>query len=241
MARQSSGSALLDALRIDDLALIQPHLTNERRETSELLYRPGDHIGRVFFPLGPSLVSFLVTNSDGADVETILVGREGAVGGIVSAGHLPAYCQITVKFGGPFLTAPIDAIEAAKDRSPSLSRLFTRYADCLLAQMFQSTACNAIQSVEERAAKWILAAIDRTGDSVVPLTQDELGSMLGVGRSYVSRVLNRFKSDGALTVSRGRMTIADKEALVNVSCNCNQSVREHFDTVLMGVYPNEGN
>ncbi|MFT3673501.1 Crp/Fnr family transcriptional regulator [Aestuariivirga sp.] len=238
MDRQSSGSGLLDALRSDDFALIQRHLMNETRETADILYVPGDHVGKVYFPLGPSLVSFLVTNTDGADVETILVGREGAVGGIVSAGHLPAYCQITVKFGGPFLTAPIDALEAAKDRSASFDRLFTRYADCLMAQMFQSTACNAIHSVEERAAKWILAAMDRTGDNIVPLRQDELGSMLGVGRSYVSRVLNKFKEDGILTVSRGRLTIADKHALAGASCNCNRSVRIHFDTVLKGVYPN---
>jgi hypothetical protein len=33
----------------------------------------------------------MVTNEDSRDVETILVGREGAVGGIVSQGYLPAY------------------------------------------------------------------------------------------------------------------------------------------------------
>ena len=44
-------------------------------------------------------------NEDGRDVETILVGREGAVGGIVSQGYLPAYTRICVKFGGPVRAA----------------------------------------------------------------------------------------------------------------------------------------
>ena len=48
------------------------------------------------------------------DVETILVGREGAVGGIVSEGYLPAYTRIMVKFGGPFVRLRVARLEAAK-------------------------------------------------------------------------------------------------------------------------------
>ena len=57
------------------------------------------------FPCGPSLVSYMVPNEDGRDVETILIGREGAVGGIVSQGFLPAYTRIMVKFAGPVRAA----------------------------------------------------------------------------------------------------------------------------------------
>lgn len=224
-------------MRDADFALIEPYLVKETRVTGDLLYRPGDNIAQVYFPLGPSLVSYLVDNSDGRRVETVLVGREGAVGGIVSSGNLPAYCLITVKFGGAFLKANISSIQAAKDQSMSFRRLFTRYADCLMAQMFQSSACNACHTIEQRTAKWVLAAMDRTGDRVVPLTQDELASLLGVGRSYTSRVIQRFKSDGILETSRGALIVKDKEQLVVRSCACNDSIREHFDVVLKGVYP----
>lgn len=235
--RERSNSNLLSALRDEDFDLIEPHLSREHRDTGDMLYRPGDNIAQVYFPLGPSLVSYLVTNSDGRDVETILVGREGAVGGIVSSGYLPAYCLITVKFGGPFLKASVSSIQAAKDQSTSFRRLFARYADCLMAQMFQASACNAIHSIEQRTAKWILAAMDRTGDLVVPMTHEELASMMGVGRSYTSRVLNKFRAEGILSTSRGALTVTDKDALMQHSCNCNESVREHFDRVLKGVYP----
>ena len=41
----------------------------------------------------------------------------------------------------------------------------------MLAQTFQSTACNAIHSIEQRTAKWIISAMERTdGEEVVPLT-----------------------------------------------------------------------
>lgn len=230
-------SNLLSALRDDDFALIEPFLAPEAKETGGLLYRPGDDVSQVYFPLGPSLVSYLVSNSDGRDVETVLVGREGAVGGIVSAGFLPAYCLIVVKFGGPFLKAPVASIQAAKDQSPSFRRLFSRYADCLMAQIFQSSACNAIHTLEQRTAKWILAAMDRTGNHVVPLTHEELAALMGVGRSYISRVINKLKLDGILQTSRGALTVTDRAELEHRSCNCNTSVKRHFEIVLRGVYP----
>ena len=230
-------SNLLATLRDDDFALIEPCLTKERRETGDLLYRPGDDVAQVYFPLGPSLVSYRVTNPDGRDVETILVGREGAVGGIVSSGYLPAYCLITVKFGGPFLKAPVSGVQAAKEKSASMRRLFSRYADCLMAQMFQASACNAVHSIEQRTAKWILAAMDRTGNHEVPLTHEELASMMGVGRSYATRVLQKFRTEGILSTARGALIVNDRKALLRCSCTCHESVRAHFQLVLDGVYP----
>lgn len=239
-AQEACESNLLRALRPGDLALIAPHLERVERQAGDLLYNPRDNVATVYFPCGPSLVSYLVANEDGNDVETVLIGREGAVGGIVSSGHLPAYCLIVVKFGGPFATLPIDRLEAAKQQSPSLRALFARYADCLLAQILQSTACNAIHSIEQRTAKWIISAMERTGDGIVPLTHEELASMLGVGRSYASRVIQTFKADGIIETRRGALVVQDRRALDARACRCNRSVREHFDEVLRGVYPDAG-
>jgi hypothetical protein len=232
-------SNLLRALRREDFALIKPHLEAQECAAGQQLYKPGDNVATVYFPCGPTLISYLVTNADGHDVETILIGREGAVGGIVSLGNLPAYCRIVVKFGGKFSYMPVSKLEAAKARSPSLRSLFARYADCLLAQIFQSTACNAIHSIEQRTAKWILSAMERTESEVVPLTHDELASMLGVGRSYTSRVIQTFKADGVLETRRGALVVRDKRLLAARSCACNDSVKTHFAEVLRGVYPEE--
>ena len=113
---------LLRRLSASDFALIAPHLVREDAGPNDLLYNPGDDVGIVHFPCGPSLATFMVTNEDGRDVETILVGREGAVGGIVSEGYLPAYTRIIVKFGGPFVRLQVGKLEAAKSRSPTLAQ-----------------------------------------------------------------------------------------------------------------------
>src|ERR1700682_1595508 len=127
---------LLRRLSASDFALITPHLAHEEAEAGNLLYNPGDDVDTVHFPCGPSLASFMVPNEDGRDVETILVGSEGAGGGIVSQGYLPAYTRIMVKFGGPFVRLHVKKLEAAKTKSATLRNVFARYADCLLSQIF---------------------------------------------------------------------------------------------------------
>jgi DNA-binding transcriptional regulator YhcF (GntR family) len=231
---------LLRRLSAGDFALIARYLSVEEAQPDDLLYNPGDDVEIVHFPCGPTLATYLVANEDGRDVETILVGREGAVGGIVSQGFLPAFTRIMVKFAGPFVRLPVAKLDAAKARSATLSNVFARYADCMLAQMFQSTACNAIHSIEQRTAKWIVSAMERAdGDDVVPLTHEQLATLLGVGRSYTSRVIQTFKAEGILQTRRGSILVLDQDALRARSCLCNEAVKNHFEEVLRGVYPTE--
>jgi hypothetical protein len=246
-AREATGDGparpfnnLLRRLSPGEFALIAPHLIPEEGKANDHNYNAGDDVEIVHFPCGPSLATYLVSNEDGRDVETILVGREGAVGGIVSEGYLPAYTRIMVKFGGPFVRLHVGKLDAAKIRSATLRNVFARYADCMLAQIFQSTACNAVHSIEQRTAKWIIAAMERTeGEDVVPLTHEQLATMLGVGRSYTSRVIQTFKAEGVLETRRGSILVRDREALRIRACLCNESVKNHFEEVLRGVYPSE--
>lgn len=228
---------LLRKLSQTDRAELAAVLERCEFESGDVLVDAGDDVAHVYFPCGPSLVSFVVLLDCGRTVETIMIGREGAVGGIVSRGRLPAYARAVVQFGGSFLRAETRAMEAAKERSPALRHFFTRYADCLLAQVFQSVACNAGHTIEQRAAKWLLAAMERTGDQVVPLTQERLAAMLGVGRSYVSRILRDFREQGIVETRRGALVVRDLPAMRAKSCRCNDSVKRHFDAVLAGVYP----
>ena len=229
---------LLRRLNSADYALLAPSLTSDEAKAGELLYNPGDNVQTVHFPCGPALVSYMVPNEDGRDVETVLIGREGAVGGIVSQGFLPAYTRITVKFGGPVVHLSVGKLDAAKSTSPSLRNIFARYADCMLAQIFQSTACNAIHSIEQRTAKWIISAMERTdGNNIVPLTHEQLATLLGVGRSYASRVIQTFKAQGVLDTRRGAILVREPDALRRHACLCNEAVKNHFEEVLRGVYP----
>ena len=236
---EANANNFLRALRPQDGAILEPLLQEWRGESGEILYEPGDNVRWVYFPCGPSMISYLIVLDDGQAIETALIGREGAVGGIVSQGRLPAYARAQVQFPGTFLRMESAALEEAKTRSLTLRHLFARYADCVMAQVFQAVACNAAHTIEQRTAKWLLSAMQRTGDHEVPLTQEQLAGMLGVGRSYISRILQTLKSRGFLVTKRGRMCVTDLVALEGLACGCNYAVRSHFEEVLSGVYPTE--
>ncbi|MEZ0260302.1 MAG: Crp/Fnr family transcriptional regulator [Alphaproteobacteria bacterium] len=236
----TGGSELLKALREDDLMLLLPQLRHKTAEKGVVLYKAGDPVEYAYFPLGSALVSFMVFLEDDRGVEATVIGREGAAGGIVSQGHLPAYCQSLVQSGGGIVYISCAELQRAKEKSPTLNHFFARYADCLLAQIFQAVACNATHSIEQRVAKWLLAAHDRVGEPVLLMTQDNLAGLLGVGRSYVAKVMNRMKKEGVLQISRGRLTILDAGKLKKHACGCDQLVRAHFADVLPGSYKGAG-
>ncbi|MCB2059518.1 MAG: Crp/Fnr family transcriptional regulator, partial [Novosphingobium sp.] len=191
----SEGSNLLAALREEDRAVLDPYMEKCEFPSGHVFYEPGDTVDYCHLPCGHALGSFYVLLESGVSVETVMVGREGALGGIVSQGNMPAYARSCVMHEGEFYRISATNLEKAKSHSINIRHLFARYADCLMAQVFQSVACNAIHTIEQRAAKWLCAAVERTGDSEIAMTQEQLASMMGIGRSYASRVIQRFKAD----------------------------------------------
>jgi hypothetical protein len=79
--------------------------------------------------------------------------------------------------------------------------------------------------------------MDRTRQDLVPLTHGQLAAMLGVARSYTSRVLQAFKAEGALATQHGGIMVRDRAALEALACLCDDAVETHSEKVLPGVYP----
>jgi hypothetical protein len=52
-------------------------------------------------------------------------------------------------------------------------------------------------------------------------------------------VIQIFKAEGILETRRGSIVVRDPERLAGRACQCNESVKNHFEEVLRGVYPSE--
>jgi CRP-like cAMP-binding protein len=226
------GSELLGMLGDDDRALIMPHLEELRLGSGRIIHEPGTIVDHAYFPRHDALVAYLVPMADGETIEVGMAGREGAVGGIVSQGKLPAYARCCVHHGGDFFRIPIDKLEQLKSRSRQIPALFARYADYMVAQLFQSIACNARHSVEQRAARWLCAAVSRTGRFEVALTQAQLGGFLGVGRPYVTRIVARLKQEGILDTRRGAIIVLKPRKLQALACDCSTLTGDHYNLVM---------
>ena len=62
--------------------------------------------------------------------------------------------------------------------------------------------------------------------------------MLGVGRSFVTRVIGDMRAQGAVETRRGRIVIKDSSKMHALSCHCAMTVEAHFAKVLGGIYLN---
>ncbi|MDT6942228.1 Crp/Fnr family transcriptional regulator [Brucella pseudogrignonensis] len=175
-------------------------------------------------------------DEDNSAVEIALIGREGAIGGIVSNGSLPAYATAIVRNAGRFYRIKTSALEQVKMESITLRHWFARYSDCLMAQVFQTAACNATHTITQRTAKWLLSASARTNSDHFELTHDQLSEMLGVGRTFVTRTIGQLRAEGVISTKRGVVTIEDEAALRKKSCNCTTAIEDHYDAVMHGIY-----
>jgi hypothetical protein len=231
-------NALLAKLTEADRQRLLPHMLAFDLKSLDVLQEAGEEVVDTWFPCGAAMAAFCVeTNENTRAVEVALVGREGAIGGIVSNGRIPAYATAQVRFAGRFLRIKTSALEQAKLDSITLRHWFSRYSDCLLAQVFQTAACNATHTIRQRAAKWLLAAAARTQGAEFAMTQEQLADMLGVGRTFVTRTVRSLRDEGMIKTRRGAFIIEDEQALRAASCICSTAIEDHFDTVLHGIYP----
>lgn len=222
---------LLSTFPAEGRALIEPFGTIVQLETGETVHSRGAQVDSTYFPFGPTMVSFAIELSNQRSIEVASVGHEGAVGGIVSCGHAPAFARAQVLVPGPALQVPMEALEDAKMRSGLIRNLFCRYSDYLLAQVMQSVACNSFHSIEQRAARWLLTAQDRAGPTI-DLTQEAFAALLGVQRTTVNAVLRTLQDEGLTTTRRGRIQVLDRAGLKRRACECHDAVEHHFAAVI---------
>lgn len=236
-APPASGNRLLEALGEADLGLLKPGLVPLELIRGATLFEPGDDVLHTYFPQAAGMVSLVIIMPDGKIAEAATVGREGAVGGMISLGHKPAFARAVVQIQGPALRIETDRIEEAKHNSVRFRDVFARYADCLLAQVLQSVCCNVLHTLEARCCRWLLTTQDRVGSPELPMTQEFLAEILGVQRTTVTAVAGSLQSRGVISYQRGRIKVLDRTRLAASACSCHAAVQGHFDRVLPGVYP----
>jgi CRP-like cAMP-binding protein len=189
----------------------------------EFLFRPGVPIKYVYFP-GGGFCSIVAVLEDGSMVEVATVGREGMVD--VTAMLVGAVVSSATMVQGATDTCyrmSVADFRQEMDRRGAFYDVLTRYASALVGFIMQSTACNAVHSVEQRLARWLLMAQDRMGRDDFPLTQEFVAMMLGATRPTVTVVAGTLQRAGLITYHRGHVRIVDRIKLEAASCECYQA------------------
>jgi CRP-like cAMP-binding protein len=222
---------LLLALPSDNLALLLPKLHAVSLPLRKTLLLPQEPIEAVYF-IESGWASVVAQLSDGMQAEVGLVGREGMVGLPLVGGVETAFAETYMQAGGTGLRMEAATFQRELDDNPELRRRLFRYNEALHAQTAQTAACNGRHDLEQRLARWLLMAHDRTDGDELLITQEFLSLMLCVYRPSVTVVAGILQRAGLIRYSKGNITILDREALEATACDCYRTVQNRFDYLL---------
>jgi len=204
-------------------------------EDRRVLGVPGQPVRDVYFPL-TSAVAGLAVLSDGQSVEALTVGVEGMVGLSITLPGQDASLRWEVVVPGSAVRVPSAVLRhhlAGTNDFPVACRAYT---GVVLHDLVETMACNALHSLSERYARWLLLLRDRCAEPVLPVTQERAAEVLGVSRQSISAVSVAFQREGLIDHTRGRIQVVDREGLKGKSCSCYEGLNGWLKLSTRGVF-----
>jgi CRP-like cAMP-binding protein len=226
---QRPNNKLLASLPHDDFQRLRPYLKTMPMTVRQILHQRNTPVREIFFPNG-GVVSITAVMKDGTMVEIATVGNEGllGIGAFLGAGIMDGETMVQV----PDTSVEVmtnEAFTREVDRRGAFRDCVQRYSQGLLTLMMQSTACMALHPVNERCCRWLLMTHDRVGGDQFEISHEFLAMMLGSTRPTVTSVAGALQKSGLIRYVHGRITILDRQALEDASCECYLTVKEHFE------------
>ncbi len=228
----SRSNRLLQLLPNGERTRLEASMQRIPLEPHDMLHWPGERMRNVYFPLW-GVVSLMTPMEDGSFVETATVGNEGMVGihaflGGGSLGNAQAMAQVP----GETLRMNADHFRAEIEGGGKLQQVLLAYSQALFAQISQGVACNGVHAIQERCARWLLETHDRAGSDEFLLTQEFLSDMLGVRRPSVTVAARTLQNAGVIQYRRGRITVLDRTALEEASCECYRVITAEYQRLV---------
>src|ERR1700712_2436471 len=183
------------------------------------LYKVEKTPSHAFF-MTSGMASIVTSMEDGETAEVGIVGSEGLVGGLHIMGPAAISTDSFIQLEGSALKIPLAELKKAFRTSEEIrDRMLEFYQEQSLT-VSQIAGCNRLHESEERLARWLLMAQDRTQSEVLNFTQEFLGMMLGSRRTTVTVMAGILQRAGLIEYSRGRVRIIDRESLESAACDC---------------------
>jgi CRP-like cAMP-binding protein len=219
------------ALPNDDYQRLRPDMKTVPLTLKQVLHQRERPIRFVYFP-NDGVCSYTTVMRDGTKVEVATVGKEGMVGIRTLLGGNRSVSETFVQSASRNSTAvrlPIDCFRRELARHGALEEVLQRYSQAFLASVMQCIACNALHTVHQRCARWLLMVHDRMDGDEFVLTQQFIAIMLGTRRPTVNGVATQLQRMGLIRYTHGRIQILNRSGLEAASCECYGSIQQEFE------------
>ncbi|TCL66339.1 Crp/Fnr family transcriptional regulator [Rhizobium sp. BK251] len=207
-----SDNFLLGAMDGDALDFIRPSLERVTLGRSSILLKPSTSADYCYFPVS-GLASIVISSRSGNSSEVGIVGREGVIpiAPLCESGRSPFKILMQIE-GDAYRVRLRTLVELARSNNSARS-LFNQYAQSFLLQAAYTALGNAIQTIEERLARWILMCQDRLRDERIPVTHEFLSLMLSVRRPSVTVALHALEGRRLIRSERNLVAVRSRSGL----------------------------
>ncbi|PZO10563.1 MAG: Crp/Fnr family transcriptional regulator [Lysobacteraceae bacterium] len=200
----------------------------------QILYEPGQRLSHAYFP-SSAVVSLHCVTSSGASAETAGVGHEGVVGVPLFLGGETTCSSAMVHTGGHGWRLDRHRLLQEFARGGVFRNSLLRYTQALIVQLVQTAACYRHHSIEQQLSAWLMATFDRMPAEDVVMTQELLGSLLGVRRESVTQAAGKLHGMGYISYRRGHISVLDPAGLRANACECYGVMRREMLRLAPGV------
>ena len=197
----------------------------------EVLYESGVTLSHVYFPT-TAIISLLYVMENGASAEIAVVGNEGIVGISLFMGGESTSSRAVVQSAGKGFRLKAKLMKQEFNRAGPVLHLLLRYTQALITQMSQTAVCNRHHSLDQQLCRWLLLSLDRLEGNQLVMTQELIANMLGVRREGVTEGALKLQHAGLIQYARGHITVLDRAALEERSCECYAVVKKEYDRLL---------
>jgi hypothetical protein len=215
---------LLSLLTKDESRRLLPCLELVKLSLGETLSEPGGQLTRAYFPT-TAIVSLMYIMQNGVAAEVAIVGNDGIVGiPLYMDEGITAYRAVVQSAGNAYcLKARLLKLEF--NRAGSMHHVLLRYALTRLHQVAQTAVCNRHHTVDQQLCRWLLLGFDRRQSRDMSITQQQIAAALGVRREGVTEAAGKLQKAGLIRYHRGHITMLDRAAMKELSCECYEAVR----------------
>jgi CRP-like cAMP-binding protein len=197
------------------------HLQRVPLEAGSVLFDAGFPIDYTWF-ITSRIVSFLRVTEDSDSVEVAMAGHDSVIGfpGIVRKNEAAfrAHVQIT----GEALRISARVLQAAIKRESQIYLPLIDLTHIFWAKIAQAAVCHHFHNIDQRLARWLLLARDRTRNGAFKITHEAMAQIRGA-RSGVSSAVGLLQMKGVIRYARGRIILLNPD-LMSFLANATESL-----------------
>lgn len=222
-----SGNAILDVVREDYPFLNDLTKFKVKLKKNQQLIAADRKTEYLYFPID-ALVSLRCDILSGYTAEFSQIGRDGIVGFTALISDDPAPSDAVTLTSGNAYRIDTFLIRKVFDGSATFRRAILSYMKGHMQESAQRIVCNRYHSIVQQICRTLLMASDRLGSATISLTHEQLAFSIGCRREAVSIAAGKLQTSGIIRYAYGRITILDRAALENCSCECYTVIRQGF-------------